>query len=262
MLRVQQLKINCPVCDKPDWCLVAEDGSAAICRRIENGSVKKCGKAGWLHILGDFNPKKHILPEKPYIDWGRHTTEFAQALSSSRKEYAEICKDADLNPISLLRYNIGITKGWLTIPMYGEGGKITGIQRRQKNMKRFMKWSEMGVFLPSAFFQYKAKTLAVTEGFTDGVTAYEYGFACSVSRMNAFVGDELVLYYAKRLKCERVIIFADSDGVGLDGANDCGKLLSNNNFRVMVCQTPEKDLRCCKQKGLGLDEVMHKVWRL
>ena len=43
----------CPVCGKPDWCLVAEDGSAAICKRIKDGSVKSCGDAGYLHILID-----------------------------------------------------------------------------------------------------------------------------------------------------------------------------------------------------------------
>ena len=43
----------CPICDKPDWCLAASDGSAAICARIDEGSVKKCGDAGYLHILTD-----------------------------------------------------------------------------------------------------------------------------------------------------------------------------------------------------------------
>ena len=43
----------CPVCCKPDWCLIAEDGSAAICARIEDGSLKKCGSAGFLHVLRD-----------------------------------------------------------------------------------------------------------------------------------------------------------------------------------------------------------------
>ena len=46
-------KDPCPVCGKPDWCLVAADGSAAICQRIEQGSRKHCGEAGWLHILSD-----------------------------------------------------------------------------------------------------------------------------------------------------------------------------------------------------------------
>ena len=50
MQRVSR-KYPCPVCDKPDWCLVAKDGSAAICARISEGSVKQYGDAGWLHFL-------------------------------------------------------------------------------------------------------------------------------------------------------------------------------------------------------------------
>jgi len=43
----------CPVCGKPDWCLVAPDGSAAICPRVKEGALRKCGDAGYLHILTD-----------------------------------------------------------------------------------------------------------------------------------------------------------------------------------------------------------------
>ena len=46
MQRVSR-KTPCPVCGKPDWCLVAEDGTAAICQRIKEGSVKSCGNAGY-----------------------------------------------------------------------------------------------------------------------------------------------------------------------------------------------------------------------
>jgi hypothetical protein len=35
-LRVSK-RNRCPVCDKPDWCLLSEDGKAAICARIESG---------------------------------------------------------------------------------------------------------------------------------------------------------------------------------------------------------------------------------
>jgi len=37
----------CLVCQKPDWCLVSADGSAAICARVQSNT--KAGDAGWLH---------------------------------------------------------------------------------------------------------------------------------------------------------------------------------------------------------------------
>lgn len=53
------LKVNrrnpCPICGKPDWCLVSPDGKAAICARIQ--SEKPTGNAGWLHIRdGEYKP--------------------------------------------------------------------------------------------------------------------------------------------------------------------------------------------------------------
>ena len=45
---------RCPVCDKPDWCLLSQDGKAAICARIESDT--KAGEAGWLHRLDTAMP--------------------------------------------------------------------------------------------------------------------------------------------------------------------------------------------------------------
>src|SRR5262245_27235458 len=57
------LRVNrerpCPICGKADWCLVTEDGSAAICPRTE--STKRCGDAGYLHRLTD-TPRPWVRP--------------------------------------------------------------------------------------------------------------------------------------------------------------------------------------------------------
>lgn len=42
----------CPICGKPDWCLV-ERGShpdRALCARVP--STRPAGQAGWIHLLG------------------------------------------------------------------------------------------------------------------------------------------------------------------------------------------------------------------
>lgn len=40
----------CPVCGRGDWCLLATDGRAAICCRVE--SDHQWCDAGWYHRLG------------------------------------------------------------------------------------------------------------------------------------------------------------------------------------------------------------------
>ena len=41
----------CPICGKPDWCSLAEDGSFAICMRQADGAHKPTKNGGWLHVL-------------------------------------------------------------------------------------------------------------------------------------------------------------------------------------------------------------------
>ena len=41
----------CPICGKPDWCGIAEDGSFAVCMRIE--SFNPTENHGWLHVLNE-----------------------------------------------------------------------------------------------------------------------------------------------------------------------------------------------------------------
>ena len=44
-------QIVCPVCGKPDWCLISEDGKSAVCARIESDQPVGSKGAGWLHRL-------------------------------------------------------------------------------------------------------------------------------------------------------------------------------------------------------------------
>jgi putative DNA primase/helicase len=51
--RVGNAGVRCPICDKPDWCLVSAenptDPQAVICQRVDEGSVKETN-GGYLHI--------------------------------------------------------------------------------------------------------------------------------------------------------------------------------------------------------------------
>jgi hypothetical protein len=40
-----------PICGKPDWCSVTDDGAMAICMRVAEGAVKESKNGGYIHIL-------------------------------------------------------------------------------------------------------------------------------------------------------------------------------------------------------------------
>ena len=61
-VRISDAKVTCPICAKPDWCLVSSDDpenpSATVCSRISNGSVRELPGCGYLHILDSKRQQK------------------------------------------------------------------------------------------------------------------------------------------------------------------------------------------------------------
>jgi putative DNA primase/helicase len=53
-IRIQDAGVECPICGKPDWCMVSsdnpEDPSAVLCSRISEGSIRSISEAGYLHL--------------------------------------------------------------------------------------------------------------------------------------------------------------------------------------------------------------------
>lgn len=49
LINVAKARVLCPVCNKPDWCMISEDGKLALCQRIANDHPNKRG--GWWHSL-------------------------------------------------------------------------------------------------------------------------------------------------------------------------------------------------------------------
>ena len=54
-IRVETAEVTCPICGKPDWCLVSagnpSDPAAVVCSRLSEGSKREIKESGFLHIL-------------------------------------------------------------------------------------------------------------------------------------------------------------------------------------------------------------------
>src|SRR5438046_2785774 len=129
----------CPICAKPDWCLIAPDGLAAICARTE--SPKRCGDAGWLHRLLDDDlqrPRRYVrsMSFTTYstagsIDFAKLTNDFQAAVNAH--DLDDFARGLGLSVASLRALGIGWStahRAW-SFPMQGTCSNTLGIRLRR-----------------------------------------------------------------------------------------------------------------------------------
>jgi len=74
-IRTHDAGVDCPICGKPDWCLVSSENvqnpSAVICPRVKKGSKRFIEGSGYLHQLRELRDsgQDHLLriSDKPYL---------------------------------------------------------------------------------------------------------------------------------------------------------------------------------------------------
>ena len=110
LVPIYRLKINCPVCDRPDWCMVSEDKAVCRCNRIKSTTPQGFG---WLHILDESKYQEMssgpLLYEndKPYVivegmsDWAAATEMGFTAIGrfsakGKESELLELVRDKDV----------------------------------------------------------------------------------------------------------------------------------------------------------------------
>jgi len=67
-VRIANAGVTCPICAKPDWCMVSSDDpknpSAVLCSRIAEGSIKEIQGSGFLHVIDSTRNKNQRLGHK------------------------------------------------------------------------------------------------------------------------------------------------------------------------------------------------------
>lgn len=274
MSRANWIRVNwetrCPVCGKADWCLVAHDGSAAICPRVE--SKRDLGEAGFLHVL--------VKREDGWTPPAAPRDRRAQDMSAKADEYRRMISPGALAVLSeklsvpeesLKAFGVGWSSSHqaYTFPSFNPlVGKITGIQlRRTDGFKYAVKGSRFGLYMPKQMGC--DSTLLVVEGASDPLAAHAAGFGFVCGRHNCAGGEGYVVAMVLKKKPERIVIVADNDEpnrwgrrVGLDGANKLAKTLKYHNTHVRVVAPPEgfKDFRAWASTGVTRPEI-EEFWK-
>lgn len=247
MIRVTKSN-PCPVCQRPDWCMYSEDGKAAICARVSEGSKKKCGDAGWLHIIKEGDrptgkPYKRFRPE-PVRDFSDESEIFQTAIADW--QINDLAGSLGVKSVSLKRLNVGFDGEAYTFPMMDENRKIIGIRRRFDDGRKFaLAGSSNGLFIPGGLD--KEKPLVICEGPTDCAAGLDLGFE-AIGRPNCASKIAMTARFARGRK--KIVIICDNDMPGRDGAKKLAEELVRCCTSVKIISPPPgiKDLREWKQK--------------
>lgn len=246
----------CPVCGRPDWCLVAADGSAAICARIE--SARRCGEAGWLHQLRDtgWRPaRRNVRSVSVPLTNGRPdladlAAMYRQALDQARLDV--LARSLGLSVVALEALSIGwaATYGAWSFPMTDAAGNVLGIRlRRPEGGKFAVRGGKEGLFLPANVTAHRQ--LLITEGPTDTAALLDLGYSNVAGRPSCTGGIRLVCELVRQRRPAEVVIVADNDGPGqCGGANLASVLLAYVPVvRVVAPPAGVKDAREWLRRG-------------
>ncbi len=258
----------CQICGKPDWCLIAPDGGAAICARVE--SSKRCGEAGWLHRLRDdpwrlarrFVRSISLAPTLP-----ARTDLAAMAIACQAAMRPEglnqLAGDLGLSTDSLSQLNIGWSsqyRAW-TFPMVDASGAVLGIRLRRPNGFKFaVRGSKEGLFIPKQS-ETDQSPLLIAEGITDVAALWDMGFRHIVGRPSCTGGVRLLCDLVRRRRRPEVVIIADRDTPGERGAENLASVLLAYSPGVNIIMPPDgiKDARAWLQAGGTRRDVQQAI---
>lgn len=268
--RIHRLGIACPVCGHKDWCLIAPDGSAVICGRIEQGAVRRCGQAGWLHRIADrpgWQPHKPNLAvaikAMPSPKLAQMAREFHQA-AVAKGVLKDLSGSLGLSMAALEQYQVGWCEqqSCTTWPMRDADGRVVGINRRfPDGNKMIFRGHCAGLYMPLDLpADLSGKQLLIAEGVTDAVAGSDLGF-WTVGRFSCSHGTNLLTGLVAHRRPAEVVVVADGDEAGQMGANVLAAALAPlvKVLRIVTPPPPHKDLRAWKQAGATEADLLQLI---
>jgi len=254
---------RCPVCGKADWCLVAADGTAALCPRTE--SAKRCGDAGYLHRLTDAprtaSPRRVAVPIRGGLP---NLTALAEEY---RREAVEslhaLAEELGVSVESLRAFGVGRAKhypAW-SFPMTNPAtGTVTGIRLRPPFGRKFsVTGGKEALFLPA---EPSDDLLLILEGETDAIAAHTIGFTNAFGRPSCTGGTAHLVALLRRRKPRQVVIVRDNDEPGTRGASVLAAALAPHarDLRVIAPPVGVKDVREWVRAGAARADVERLIF--
>lgn len=247
----------CHICEKPDWCTRAADGSAHCCMRMQSDTPMKNG--GFLHreegaraLLGspiarERKAPEHIPPERIARSWASWSIDTPDASVDRLSTILGVSAE------SLRR--VGACLAWphesWGFPMFDGAAKFCGMRLRSDDGQKWaLRGSRQGIFLSDPL--PTGDSLVVVEGPTDLAAALTLGLD-GIGRPSCTGGASEIASYCRTHGIRQLSILSDNDGPGRSGALRLAQDL--RSIRCRVATLPTKDLRAWCQSGASSEGV-------
>lgn len=266
MIRVTRQN-PCPVCGKPDYCFITDDGAKAVCMRVPSEHPTKSSDCqGYVHILKDTPREARPMPVRPVrrpvprVDPGAYMERLRQGGWSDGVS-AWLAGKLGVSAASLdaLAPAADFIAKAFAFPMRDGHGKVVGIRYRAMDGSKWSKTgSAQGLFYRSDI--QPCRVIAVCEGPTDTAAALTLGLS-AVGRASCNGGEDMLNVLFTRLGVDECVIVADNDGEKLDayghrmepGLNGALKLASRLCVPSRIIIPPCKDIRLWVRSGATLE---------
>lgn len=232
-----------------------------LCMRVQSPKPKTLhgGETGWLHPRTESTPRPVEVKEtpKPVLNVEKTLNQWARwdAMISTLSSHLGVSGRA-LEKLGVVHAPYHNT--W-AFPMRAGDNSLCGIRLRNlKGEKWAEKGSHQGLFIPQEEPPYR---MMVVEGPTDCAAALTLGYY-AVGRPSCSGGVDHLIHFIKANSMPNVVIVADLDDPGLNGAKRLQELLPTRSC-ILVC--PAKDLRTYLNHGgdrQTLDSMIGQlIWR-
>jgi hypothetical protein len=248
----------CPICGKPDWCIVSADGDACVCYRVESQKASRGG--GWLHVLRerprDLPPPRRRAASPPPP---QRTFDAAAYHARLRETWDHVWLDglamsigASMEALERLEPAWDARHQAFAFPMRDGDGRVVGIRLRSHEGRKWaVSGSKSGLFHPASFELGEDRDIVVLEGPTDTAAALTIGLP-AVGRPSCNSGEEDLKRLIARLGVRQVTIIADHDeaksrpndaGYWRPGTLGAVKLAQGLKRMYRIVTPPDKDFR-------------------
>lgn len=259
----------CPICGKPDWCSFSDDGAAAVCMRVAEGSVKETRNGGYLHRLQETVGLRRrrvvsvaIPPSSPFRSGIPDLANYYCQQIAELPDRLEWLADNLGLPAWTLRH---LQVGWsqnrqaYSFSMKDAIGTVIGIRLRRLDSRKYaIRGSRNGCFIPTD--QIHSDRLLICEGPTDCAALLSLGFWC-IGRPDCISGGQHVVNYVRKLEPKEAVVIADRDEPGLRGARVLASELLRYCAQIRLIQPPGdfKDARAWITAGGSREDVERRI---